>query len=113
MCSENTTWTMTRDASLGLNFSVVNYYDGQGMMVPKSLGVTSGTELDGANVCTQTGTTTELNITDYFRMNNMSINMLLTKMQQTLLQHTAKVDVMFIQLINRCCSTKIKIIKPR
>jgi general L-amino acid transport system substrate-binding protein len=72
--ARNTTWTMTRDASLGLNFSVVNYYDGQGMMVPKSLGVTSGTELDGANVCTQTGTTTELNITDYFRMNNMSIN---------------------------------------
>ena len=50
--ARNTTWTMTRDASLGLNFSVVNYYDGQGMMVPKSLGVTSGTELDGANVCT-------------------------------------------------------------
>jgi general L-amino acid transport system substrate-binding protein len=74
LLARNTTWTMTRDASLGLNFSVVNYYDGQGMMVPKSLGVTSGTELDGANVCTQTGTTTELNITDFFRMNNMSLN---------------------------------------
>ena len=48
-----------RDTSLGLNFSVVNYYDGQGMMVPKSLGVTSGLELDGANVCTNTGTTTD------------------------------------------------------
>ena len=74
LLARNTTWTMTRDASLGLNFSVVNYYDGQGMMAPKSLGVSSGTELDGANVCTQTGTTTELNITDFFRMNNMSLN---------------------------------------
>ena len=73
--SRNTTWTATRDTSLGLNFSVVNYYDGQGMMVPKSLGITSGLELDGANVCTNSGTTTELNITDYFRANGMSMNL--------------------------------------
>ena len=72
--ARNTTWTYSRDTDLKQTFLGVNYYDGQGMMVPKSLGVTSGTELDGANVCTQTGTTTELNITDYFRMNNMSIN---------------------------------------
>jgi len=73
--SRNTTWTATRDTSLGLNFSVVNYYDGQGMMVPKSLGITTGLELDGANVCTNSGTTTELNITDYFRANGMSMNL--------------------------------------
>jgi general L-amino acid transport system substrate-binding protein len=73
--SRNTTWTMTRDTQLGLNFAGVNYYDGQGMMVPSSLGVTSATELDGANICTNTGTTTELNITDYFRANNMSFNL--------------------------------------
>ncbi|MEG9862719.1 MAG: amino acid ABC transporter substrate-binding protein [Parvularculales bacterium] len=73
--SRNTTWTMTRDTQLGLNFAGVNYYDGQGMMVPKSLGATSGLELDGANICTNTGTTTELNITDYFRANNMSFNL--------------------------------------
>jgi general L-amino acid transport system substrate-binding protein len=73
--SRNTTWTMTRDTQLGLNFAGVNYYDGQGMMVPKSLGATSATELDGANICTNTGTTTELNITDYFRSNNMSFNL--------------------------------------
>jgi len=73
--SRNTTWTMTRDTQLGLNFAGVNYYDGQGMMVPKSLGVKSALELDGANICTNTGTTTELNITDYFRANGMSFNL--------------------------------------
>ncbi|MGC6484922.1 MAG: amino acid ABC transporter substrate-binding protein [Candidatus Puniceispirillales bacterium] len=73
--SRNTTWTMTRDTQLGLNFAGVNYYDGQGMMVPKALGATSAMELDGANICTNTGTTTELNITDFFRSNNMSFNL--------------------------------------
>ena len=73
--SRNTTWTMTRDTQLGLNFAGVNYYDGQGMMVPTSLGAKSALELDGANICTNTGTTTELNITDYFRANNMSFNL--------------------------------------
>ncbi len=73
--SRNTTWTMTRDTQLGLNFAGVNYYDGQGMMVPTDLGVTSATELDGAAVCTNTGTTTELNITDYFRANGMSFEL--------------------------------------
>jgi len=69
--SRNTTWTMTRDANLGLNFAGVNYYDGQGFMVRKSLGVASTLELSGAAVCTQTGTTTELNIADYFLENGM------------------------------------------
>ena len=70
--SRNTTWTMGRDTSLGLNFAGVTYYDGQGFMVRKSLGVTSALELEGASVCTNTGTTTELNVADYFRTNNMS-----------------------------------------
>ena len=73
--SRNTTWTMTRDTQLGLNFAGVNYYDGQGMMVPTALGVNAATELDGANICTNTGTTTELNITDFFRANGMSFNL--------------------------------------
>ncbi|MGB0845146.1 MAG: amino acid ABC transporter substrate-binding protein [Thiolinea sp.] len=73
--SRNTTWTMTRDTQLGLNFAGVNYYDGQGMMVPSKLGVKSAKELDGANICTNTGTTTELNITDYFRANNMKFEL--------------------------------------
>ncbi|SOE00038.1 amino acid ABC transporter substrate-binding protein [Caenispirillum bisanense] len=72
--SRNTTWTLTRDTSNGLNFTAVNYYDGQGFMVPKSLGVNSAKELDGATVCVQTGTTTELNMADYFRANNMKLN---------------------------------------
>lgn len=72
MLSRNTTWTLTRDASLGLNFAGVNYYDGQGFMVSKDLGVKSALELDGAAVCIQAGTTTELNLADYFRLNGMS-----------------------------------------
>jgi general L-amino acid transport system substrate-binding protein len=70
--SRNTTWTHTRDTSLGLNFAGVNYYDGQGFMVKKSLGVNSAKELDGATFCIQAGTTTELNLADYFRSNGMA-----------------------------------------
>jgi general L-amino acid transport system substrate-binding protein len=70
--SRNTTWTLTRDTALGLDFTGVTYYDGQGFMVPKSLGVKSALELDGASICVQPGTTTELNLADYFRANNMS-----------------------------------------
>ena len=66
-----TTWTLTRDTALGFDFTGVNYYDGQGFMVNKKLGVSSAKQLDGASVCTQQGTTTELNLADYFRANNM------------------------------------------
>ena len=69
--SRNTTWTATRDNSLGLEFVGVSYYDGQGFMVRKDLGVKSATELSGAAVCTNTGTTTELNVADYFRAQGM------------------------------------------
>ena len=71
MLSRNTTWTHTRDTSLGLNFAGVNYYDGQGFLVQKNLGVKSAKELDGASVCIQAGTTTELNLADYFREHGM------------------------------------------
>jgi general L-amino acid transport system substrate-binding protein len=70
--SRNTTWTITRDTSLGLNFVGVNYYDGQGFMVPKKLNVTSAKQLNGATICVQPGTTTELNLSDYFRANRMT-----------------------------------------
>ncbi|MGI9488983.1 MAG: amino acid ABC transporter substrate-binding protein, partial [Geminicoccaceae bacterium] len=70
--ARNTTWTFSRDADLKLTFIGVSYYDGQGFMTRKDLGVTSATELDGATVCIQTGTTTELNLADYFRANGMS-----------------------------------------
>jgi general L-amino acid transport system substrate-binding protein len=72
MLARNTTWTLSRDADLKFTFVGVNYYDGQGFMVPKELGVSSAKELDGATVCIQTGTTTELNLADFFRKNNMS-----------------------------------------
>lgn len=71
MLARSTTWTYTRDASLGLNFAGVNYYDGQGFLVAKSLGVNDVKELDGATFCMQTGNTTELNISDYFMEHNM------------------------------------------
>lgn len=73
MLSRNTTWTMTRDASLGLHFAGINFYDGQGFMVPKKLKVTSAKQLKGATVCVEAGTTTELNLTDYSRANNLNI----------------------------------------
>jgi general L-amino acid transport system substrate-binding protein len=69
--SRNTTWTLTRDASLGIHFVGVIYYDGQGFMVNKNLGVKKAKELDGATVCLHAGTTTELNLADYFRVNGM------------------------------------------
>ena len=72
MLSRNTTWTYSRDVDLKLTFVGVNYYDGQGFIVPASLGVNSATELEGASVCIQTGTTTELNLADFFRGNNMN-----------------------------------------
>ena len=69
--SRNTTWTLSRDTSLGANFAGVNYYDGQGFMVKKSLNVNSALELNSASICVQTGTTTEQNLADYFKSNNM------------------------------------------
>jgi len=70
--SRNTTWTFSRDTDLQLTFAGINYYDGQGFMVPKNLGVKSANDLDGASVCIQTGTTTELNLADFFRVNGMT-----------------------------------------
>jgi general L-amino acid transport system substrate-binding protein len=70
--ARNSTWTYSRDTDLNLEFVAVNYYDGQGFLAPKALGVTSATELDGATVCIQTGTTTELNLADFFRVNNIT-----------------------------------------
>ncbi|MFN3209213.1 MAG: amino acid ABC transporter substrate-binding protein [Roseovarius sp.] len=72
LLARNTTWTFSRDVDLKFEFVGVNYYDGQGFMVPKELGVSSAKDLDGATVCIQTGTTTELNLADYFRKNSMN-----------------------------------------
>ena len=71
LLSRNSTWSMSRDTQLGLDFPAVTYYDGQGFMVRKKLGVSSAKELGGASICTQQGTTTELNLADFFRANNL------------------------------------------
>ncbi len=71
LLSRNTTWTMSRDTSLGVNFTGTTYYDGQGFLVRKALGVKSARELDGATVCANQGTTTEQNLADYFRSHKM------------------------------------------
>ena len=72
MLARNTTWTFDRDVKLGFEFCGINFYDGQGFMVRKDLGVKSAFELDGATVCVGTGSTTELNLGDFFRANNMN-----------------------------------------
>jgi len=85
LLSRNTTWTITRDTSLGLNFVGVNYYDGQGFMVTKKRNVKSAKQLNGAAVCVQPGTTTELNLADYFRANNMKFKpVVIEKMEEVL-----------------------------
>jgi len=84
--SRNTTWSMSRDTSLGLKFAGVTYYDGQGFLVKKSLGVNSALNLNGASVCTQTGTTTELNLADYFKANNMTYQVVAFEQEQEVLK---------------------------
>jgi general L-amino acid transport system substrate-binding protein len=71
--SRNTSWTLSRDVALGVDFAAVTFYDGQGFMVHKALKVSSALELNDASVCVQQGTTSELNLTDYFRTNSMAL----------------------------------------
>ena len=83
--SRNTTWTLSRDTGLALNFAAVNYYDGQGFMVPKKANVKSAKQLNGATVCVQPGTTNELNLADYFRANNMKFKpVVIEKLEEVL-----------------------------
>jgi general L-amino acid transport system substrate-binding protein len=84
----NATRTLSRETALGLNFVQVNYYDGQGFLIPKALGVKSAKELDGAAVCVLPGTTTELNVADYFRANGM-------KMKPVVIENTAELAKTF------------------
>ena len=80
--SRNTTWTLTRDASLGLHFAGVTYYDGQGFMVPVKNKIKSAKQLKGATVCVQSGTTTEKNLTDYSRANNLNVKPIVFEKQE-------------------------------
>ena len=83
--SRNSTWTLQRDTKLGLNFTNVTFYDGQGFMVPKKLGVKTAKELNGATICVQTGTTTELNLSDWFRANSLTFKPVVIEQQQEVL----------------------------
>jgi len=90
LLSRNTTWTMSRDTSAGMNFTSVTYYDGQGFMVRQGLGVKSAKELSGASICVQTGTTTELNVADYFRRTGMDYKpVVFEKLPETLAAYNA------------------------
>jgi general L-amino acid transport system substrate-binding protein len=82
MLARNTTWTLSRDTSLGLDFPATSFYDGQGFMVKRSLGVTSARQLDGATVCVQPGTTTEQNLTDWARANRVTIRPVVIERQE-------------------------------
>jgi general L-amino acid transport system substrate-binding protein len=85
LLARNSTWTISRDTSLGINFVGVNYYDGQGFMVPKKSNVKSAKQLNGATICVQPGTTTELNLADYFRANKMSFKpVVIEKLEEVL-----------------------------
>jgi len=93
--TRNTTWTYQRDTKLGLEFVGVLFYDGQGFMVKKDLGVKSALELDGASVCTQSGTTTELNLSDYFTANKMTYKPVVYESadEATVIYDTGRCDV--------------------
>src|SRR5271165_5822490 len=77
LLSRSTTWTLGREGNLGLLFAWVNYYDGTGFLVKKSSGVKAAKEMDGATICVQPGTSTELAIADYFRVNKMKFTPIL------------------------------------
>ena len=95
LLSRTTTWTLTRDTALGLDFGHVTYYDGQGFLVPKKLGVKSAKELNGSTVCVQPGTTTELNLADYFRSTNMQFKSVVIENRDEVEQafYTGRCDV--------------------
>lgn len=113
MLSRNTTWTFSRDVALGLNFAGITYYDGQGFMVPKSLGVKRANELDGATICTNTGTTTELNVADYFNRNNMKHSIVaFEKMSEVVAAYnTGRCDV-FTTDQSGLAANRLKLSKP-
>ena len=110
LLSRNSTWTLSRDTSLGLNFAAVNYYDGQGFMVRKALKINSALELNGASVCTQTGTTTELNLADYFRANKMKYEVLaLATADETIKAYDAGRCDVFTTDVSQLYSEKLKL----
>ncbi|MEQ1711511.1 MAG: amino acid ABC transporter substrate-binding protein [Hyphomicrobium sp.] len=113
MLSRNTTWTMSRDTAAGLNFVGVNYFDGQGFMVKIALGLKGAKELDGATICVQTGTTTELNVTDFFRANKLSYKpVVFEKLDETVAAYNAGRCDAFTSDHSQLYSERLKSPKP-
>ncbi len=111
--SRNTTWTLTRDTMQGFNFVGVIYYDGQGFMVNKNLGITTALELDGATVCINAGTTTELNLADYFREHNMQYTPVVFDTNEQTVNgfESGRCDVLTSD-ISQLYSLRLKLAKP-
>jgi general L-amino acid transport system substrate-binding protein len=110
--SRNTTWTLSRDTSLGLNFAGIIYYDGQGFMIRKDKKVSSALELSGATVCTQTGTTTELNVADFFRARNMKYELVsFTTADETIKAYDAGRCDVFTSDVSQLYSMRLKLTK--
>jgi general L-amino acid transport system substrate-binding protein len=110
--SRNTTWTLSRDAA-GMNFAGVNYYDGQGFLVRKALKVNSALELNGASVCTQTGTTTELNVADYFRANKMKYEVIaFSTADETVKAYEAGRCDVFTSDVSQLYAMRLKLTNP-
>lgn len=110
--SRNTTWTLSRDTSLGLNFAGIIYFDGQGFMIRKDKKVTSALELSGASICTQTGTTTELNVADFFRARNMKYEVVsFTTADETIKAYDAGRCDVFTSDVSQLYSMRLKLAK--
>jgi general L-amino acid transport system substrate-binding protein len=111
--SRTTTWTLSRDTSLGANFAGVTYYDGQGFLVKKSLKVNSALELNSASVCVQTGTTTELNLADYFKGNNMKYEVIaFTTNDETIKAYEAGRCDVFTTDVSGLYADRLKLANP-
>jgi general L-amino acid transport system substrate-binding protein len=111
--SRNTTWTLSRDSQLGLNFAAVNYYDGQGFMVRKSLNIDSALKLDSASACVQTGTTTEQNLADYFKANKMKYEVIaFATADETLKAYESGRCDTFTSDVSQLYAERLKLAKP-
>jgi general L-amino acid transport system substrate-binding protein len=111
--SRNTTWTLSRDTQLGLNFAGVNYYDGQGFLIKKSLNVASALKLDSASVCVQTGTTTEQNLADYFKANKIKYEVIaFATADETIKAYEAGRCDVFTSDVSQLYAQRLKLPKP-
>jgi general L-amino acid transport system substrate-binding protein len=111
--SRNTTWTMSRETSLGLSFAGITYYDGQGFLVPGALNVESALELGGKSVCTQTGTTTELNLADYFASNKMELEVIaLATAEETVKAYESARCSVLTSDVSQLYAERLKLAKP-